>query len=45
MIDFEQVNALITFISENNGINDKQALADKVKKKFCLVLVSYSWGI
>ena len=38
MIDFEQVNALITFISENNGINDKQALADKVKKKFCLVL-------
>lgn len=36
MINFERVNALISYILNNNGINDKQKLASKVKVEFNL---------
>ena len=38
MINFERVESLISFVLLNNGINDKQALANKVKEEFGLVL-------
>lgn len=38
MINFEQINELIAFILKNNGINDKQLLANQVKEKFHLTL-------
>ncbi len=37
MIDFEQVNLLINFIKQNDGINDKQLLTQKVKEQFSLI--------
>ena len=38
MIDFRKVNSLVSFIEENDGINDKQLLATKVKERFSLVV-------
>ena len=38
MINFEQVNLLIDFIKENDGINEKQLLAQKVKERFSLIV-------
>ena len=38
MINFERVNALVSFIFNKNGINDKQNLASKVKEEFNLIL-------
>lgn len=36
MINFDRINSLILFVLKNNGINDKQALSNKVKEEFCL---------
>lgn len=36
MINFDRINSLISFVLKNNGINDKQALSNKVKEEFCL---------